>query len=120
MTTENQNINTTQDPEWKFENDDDKDSGIETKRYNNGQILKRAKLSDGRMAVARRLKGFDAREIQKQIAGDAHKYQAAVMARCLTIDDKKVVIEDIEQLWLDDYTTVVSIARINFSTTQNA
>jgi hypothetical protein len=117
MTIENQN---QQDLEWKFENDDDKELGIETKRYDNGQIMKRAKLSDGRTAVARRLKGFDAREIQKQLNGDANNYRDAVIARCLTINEQKVVVEDVIQMWMDDYNTVLALASINFSSTQTA
>lgn len=118
MTTENQNI--AIEPEWIFETDDDKELGIETRRYSNGQIMKRAKLSDGRTAVARRLKGFDVREIQKVMGNDSGKYQNAVIARCLTIDDAKVVIEDVEQMWMDDYNTILALASINFSSTQNA
>lgn len=108
------------DPVWKFENDDDKEMGIETRRYDNGQIMKRAKLSDGRIAVARRLKGFDSREIQKVIGSDANKYRDAVIARCITINEQKVVIEDVEQMWMDDYNTVLALATINFSSTQTA
>lgn len=116
---ENEN-QTNQDPEWFFETDDEKESGIETKKYDNGSILKRVKLSDGRVAVCRRLKGFDMQEITRQMAGKAENYQNAVMARSITIDEQKIVVDDITQVWMDDYTLLLSIASINFPSTRTA
>jgi hypothetical protein len=109
----------TNTPEWKIENDDDKTFGIETKRYPNGQIMKRCKLSDGRIAEAKRLKGSDAKEVSRLTGGEAEGYQDAIIAKCLTIDGKAIVPEDVQDMWMDDRTKVTMLAAINFPSAQN-
>lgn len=113
-----QTVNT--EPTWKYETDDDKDLGIETQRYENGQIMKRVKLSDGRYAVARRLKGRDANSVRRITAGDEGKYSEAIAVQCIKIDDKALVIEDLADMWMDDYQSIMSIATINFPITRTA
>lgn len=104
--------------EWIFENETDKELGIETCHYENGQVCKRARLSDGRLAQSRKLKGADAKEINRIVSGNSEKYQLAIAAKCLMVDDKPVTVEDIEELWMDDYNTVMVLAAVNFPTTQ--
>lgn len=121
MTIENQNQQTVPDNDgWFYADDADKEMGIETKTYDNGQKMKRGTLSDGRKVMVKRLKGFDAQEIRRQLDGKSENYQGAVIARSTTINDQKIVIEDLNSLWLDDYTKIAAMSDINFPTTQNA
>lgn len=106
--------------EWIFENETDKELGIETCHYENGQVCKRARLSDGRWAESRKLKGSDAKEINRIVAGVSERYQLAIAAKCLKLDDKPVTVEDIEDMWMDDYNTVMVLAAVNFPIAQNA
>ncbi len=109
----------TNEPQWATESESDRLFEIETKRYENGQILKRCKLSDGRVAESRRLKGNDGRQIKRLTDGKEEEYQSAVVVMCVTIDGKKVTIEEIQDLWLDDYTKLIMLASANFLSTQN-
>lgn len=107
-----------QDPKWQFENDDDKELGIETIRYHNGGLSKRSKLSDGSTVLVRRLKGFDIDEVQRQLGTDKSiGYQTLMIARCATIEDKKITPEEVRQLWADDYQKLITMASINFPMT---
>lgn len=100
--------------EFYFESEEDETLGIETAHYDNGSSVKKAKLSDGRIAKCRRLKGRDQRLIQRLIANDKDKYQLALMSVAITIDDKPVVMEDFENLWMNDYTVCMGLSLINF------
>ena len=113
------NQNNTQ-PEWKSETEEDKLFGIETKRYQNGQVMKRCTLSDGRIAEARRLKGSDGREVSRLTNGEQEKYQKAIIALSVTISGEAIVIEDLDAMWLDDVTKITMLASINFPSAQNA
>lgn len=119
MSDETNNENNLPEPDWKFEDDADKEMGIETKRYPNGQVLKRCKLSDGREAVARRLKGNDGREVSRLTAGEQDKYRVAIAAMCVTVNGEKVTPEEIDDLWFDDVTRITMLASINFPIAQN-
>jgi hypothetical protein len=113
-----QNQNT--EPQWQFENDTDKELGIETITYPNGARSKRCKLSDGKEVVTRMLKGKDAKDIQRLTDKDAEKFQHAIIAVSTKIDDKAIVIEELDELWYADYTKILAMASINFPTTQSA
>lgn len=104
----------TDGKEWKFENDDDKQFGIQTWEGPKGEKQKRAKLSDGRIAIVKMLKGKDVKDVQRQTGGNTDKFQSAVLAMSLTVDDQKMVIEEIEELWFGDFTKLMTMATINF------
>jgi hypothetical protein len=54
------------------------------------------------------------------MGGVAERYQLAVMAQCTLIDDKPVIMEELEDLWMNDYTLISTMAAINFPITQTA
>lgn len=110
---------TPEKSEWVFENEKDDLFKVETKRYDNGQVMKRCTLSDGRVAISRKLKGSDLKEVRRLTGGDSEKYQNAIVAKCVTLDDKPITIEEIDDLWMDDATKIVMMASINFPSTQN-
>lgn len=119
MSAENQNEVPVTEEGWGYANDNDKLLGIESKEYDNGQRMRRSKLSDGRIAVARRLKGKDGDEIQRMISGNADKYKDAVIAKCVTIDGNPIVMEDLSEMWLEDVNAITMLASVNFPSTQN-
>ena len=121
MSTENnqqQTPATEQQPfdTWHFTSEEDKAMGIETCLYENGGISKRCTLSDGRTAVCRRLKGKD-RSLIKRICGDQKdKFEDALIAVSTKIDDKDIVMEDLDALWFDDAMTLQTMATtLNFT-----
>lgn len=103
---------------WVFESEEDKLLGIETWQGATGEKEKRVSLSDGRTAVARRLKGKDAHFVQRHTDGNPEKFQDAIMALCITIDGEKIIMEELEEMWYDDFTKLQAIAAINFPTTR--
>lgn len=120
MSIEQPNNNTPGEDKWEFASEEDQVLGIETCRYENGQTLKRVKLSDGRIAIARRMKGKDAKFINRKTGGDTEKFQNAMASECVEIDGKKLTPEELDELWYEDYTNIMSIASVNFSLTQKA
>lgn len=114
MSTENQKSL----KEWFYESDTDEVLGIETIIYENGGKCKRCTLSDGRVAQARRLKAKDAIAIKRITGNEEDKYKNAVICESTTIDDKKIIIEDIDEMWHDDYIRMSSMSLINFPSPQ--
>lgn len=109
-------IETPVKSDWFYADDNEKEMGIETIEYENGGKSKRVTLSDGRVAISRRLKGKDREQIKRLAGGDgAGKMQDAVIALSTKINDKDMVMEDLDTLWYDDVTKVQTIAlSINF------
>jgi hypothetical protein len=100
---------------YHFEDAQDETMEIWTKNYENGSKTKRCALSDGRIANCRRLKGKDNALIQRLTNSDSAKVQLAVAALSTQIDDKDVVIEDLEGLWYNDFTKILAMSSsINF------
>lgn len=101
--------------EWFIESEADETMGIETFHYDNGAITKRCKLKDGRVAVCHLLKGKDRVNISRITGGDASKAQDAIVALATKINDKPIVIEDMDNMWFNDFTKVQMMATsINF------
>lgn len=103
---------------WYFDDKADKAMGIETYRYDNESISKRCTLSDGRKAVCRRLKGKDRHLINRLVENSTDKggtYKDAVTAVSTKIDDKDIVIEDLDSLWFNDLINIQTMAStLNF------
>lgn len=55
-------------------------------------------LSDGRKAEFHPFKGKHTREAQKISNGDTSKMIFAMMAVCVTIDDKPIMMEDLDDM----------------------
>lgn len=101
--------------DWFFEHEQDEDMGIETIHYANGGISKRCKLRDGRLAVSHLLKGKDIAIVKRITGGDSSKFQSAVVALSTKINDKSIVIEDVDELWFNDASKINTMASaINF------
>ena len=117
MTTNNQNTSST---EWFFEDENEKELGIETQNYDNGNKVKRAKLSDGRVAVARELLGKDMKHVDRICNGNKDEYLPALMSVAVKIYDAdgkelKFVMEDMDNMKGKDYTKIKMIATsLNF------
>lgn len=101
--------------EWFVESEADETMGIETFHYENGAITKRCKLKNGSVAVCNLLKGKDRTNISRITGGDATKAQDAIIALATKINDKPIVIEDMDNLWFNDFTKIQMMATsINF------
>lgn len=107
---------TQKEPKWFYEDDTDKELGIETLVSDGGNKSKRCTLTDGRIAVVQRLKARDLKMIRRQMGGEADKFQEAVIAASVTINNEKVIIEEMDDIWMDDYTKILAMASINFPT----
>jgi hypothetical protein len=94
------------DPQWVVANDNDALFGIETIEYPNGGKCKRATLSDGRVAVVRRLKGSDKKSIDRITNGNSEDVQDAMAVVATKIGDQSIVIEDLREMWFDDSTLI--------------
>ena len=91
---------------------------ILTKNYDNGNIVKKAPLKNGRTAIVRELTGADVL-VAQEIAGDKDKrgrrYQLAVAALATKVDGVQVVLEDLLAMKASDMTKISSAsALLNF------
>lgn len=105
---------------WFFENDTDKTAGIETVKYENGNIAKRVKLSTGQYAVARELKGKDMKKVQQISKGNQEDYLPALMITSVHLEDEagkkeNITLEELDEMRGKDYNLIQTIAaEINF------
>lgn len=101
---------------WYFDSKTDETMGIETYRYDNGGISKRCKLSDGKEAVCHRLKGKDRLTVKRACGNDKEKFEDALIAVCTKINDKGIVLEDLDSMWFNDVLTIQTMAStLNFT-----
>jgi hypothetical protein len=88
---------------------------IETKRYENGSIVKRITLSDKRIAEVRELKGWEMEESAKFHENKANQVTMGVAALCTKIDGKNVVFEDLKFMKGKDWNKIkYAAAELNF------
>lgn len=71
-------------------------------------------LSTGQEAKLQEFKGKHVMEAQKIIGTDQSKFLPAVIAQCVTIADKKIVLEDIEEMHGPDYLKLLTLVGENF------
>jgi len=114
MTNTNQPKN-----EWYFEDENDKELGIETQSYDNGNLVKRATLSDGRIAIVRELKGKDMKLVDKVSDGKKDEYLSALMHVATKIHDGDketgITLEELDELKGKDHTKLKIMATtLNF------
>lgn len=103
------------EPVLTFENEGDEVLGIQTKTYPNGNKVKQITLSDGRIATVRTLFGRDNVEITRRLDGKEEKYENALMSVAVKIDDKDLVIEDLDDIPFKDYNKIkIANSRLNF------
>lgn len=98
-----------------FENDTEKEMGIETVDYPNGNRTKQLTLSTGQKAVVRELFGRDNKELIRRAAGDIDNYQNAQLSIAVTLDGQRLIIEDIDAMKQKDLSKLmVANAALNF------
>ena len=77
--------------------------------------MKEITLPSGKTATIREGKGIDSQKAMKICGGDSGRYLTALMAVLCDIDGKGVVMEDIEQLSLKDYNSLLAeFTEVNF------
>lgn len=108
---------TTPDANGYFFNSEEEFSlDIKTKEYPNGSQIKEVVLPKSKkVAVIRELKAKDSEKIAAICGDDSAKYQKAVITLATKIDNASVVIEEIDEMSLSDYTRLQAAnAFINF------
>lgn len=98
-----------------FENSEEQAIGVETKVYDNGNLVKRAKLSNGKVAVIRELLGKDNKDIFKTIGDKSDGFLNASIACATKIDDQPVLMEDIDFMKMKDVNKLTAMHQaLNF------
>ena len=101
--------------DWYSESENDLALSIETKKYSNGNLVKRCFLSDGRVAICRELTGADCVESDKISQSKQELVYSAMMALSAKIDDKPVVLEDLLQMKAKDFNRIkIMTVTLNF------
>lgn len=104
-----------------FQDHDEYEMGVETKEYESGSRIKRFKLSDGTECITRKLRGRDSVDAQEK-AGKNKKgemnqarYMLICAAKATKFNDKELLPEELENLWLSDFNKVTAVnAFLNF------
>lgn len=98
-----------------FENEDDKTLGIETANYDNGGKVKRITLSTGEIALVRKLKGSDMRQVDMITGTKRENALPALMAVATKINDRPIVMEELDNFWAPDYNKIkMAVTELNF------
>lgn len=122
MATENTEIiypTTTDADGFYYEDEVDEARDIQTKEYENGNLIKKVKLSRGKVAIVRELMSSDVSKAY-QLAGAKNKEDrrvvAAMISLAVTIDEKPVMMEDVlDTMKAKDYMRLASAnAALNF------
>jgi len=96
---------------------DEEISGILTKDYENGSAVKKVTLSNGSVAVVRKLRGRDFIETKKSIQSDSTMdFETVNMSQATEIDGKRQPPEYfLDNLFQSDYAKVmVTYGSLNF------
>lgn len=107
----------TKKEKFFFETKEEESVGIATMIYPNGNKIKKVKLTNGREAIVRMLKGKDFVETQKLIQDNkAIDFQTANMSRAITFDNGTEPPEYfLNDLFQEDYSTLlVAYGSLNF------
>jgi hypothetical protein len=77
--------------------------------------MKEISLPSGKTATIKEGKGKDSQLALRMCGGDSSKYLSALMSVLCEIDGAKLVMEDIEELPLRDYNTLMAeFSELNF------
>jgi len=98
-------------------NEEDELLGIESKTYENDKEVKRVILSKGRKAIIRELAAWEMEDTGKVVKNEKNGDGTlmAIAAAATTIDDKKIVFEDVKFMKAKDWTKIkTAVARLNF------
>lgn len=108
---------TPNDEGFYYATEDEQSLGITTKDYDNGSTVKQVTLSDGAVAIVRRLKGRDFVDTKKAVQNNnSLDFETVNMAQGTTIDGKKHPPEYfLDDLYQVDYSKVMAaFASVNF------
>lgn len=99
-----------------FETENEEIMGIQTKEYENGNLVKKVPLRKGKFATVREL---DRKELRKvyEIAGgnDKDRLVSALIAMSTKIDDQELIMEDVLEYKAKDYSRLSLAAQaLNF------
>jgi aspartate/glutamate racemase len=83
-----------------FENDEEMTVGVMTKKYENGNIVKRVIFPDGKTAIVRELTGKDQKLINRFSNQDEEKIMLAGVTVATTVDGKQETYEFFEAMKL--------------------
>lgn len=101
---------------YQFLDETDEAMGIASKKYENGNEVKRIKLSDGRIATVRELPAWEMEESEKFHENKANQVTMGVATMCTQIDGKNVAFEDLKFMKGKDWNKIkVACATLNFS-----
>lgn len=95
--------------------DEDKELTPEQKEAKELRKENKVKLSDGRIAQVSELYGSHAVSAQARCEGDKEIYTKCLIADAVTIDGKKIVMEDVDTIPLKDFNAIFVIhSELNF------
>lgn len=99
-----------------FETENEEVMEIQTKEYENGNLIKKVPLRKGRFAIVREL---DRKELKKvyEIAGgnDKDRLSASLIAMSAKIDDQELIMEEVLEYKAKDYSRLSMAAQaLNF------
>ncbi|MFA7616912.1 MAG: hypothetical protein WCY16_10070 [Weeksellaceae bacterium] len=100
-----------------FVSPEEEEQGIKTRDYKNGSAVKQMTLSNGKIALIRKLKGRDFVETKKRIQNDnTLDFETANMSVAVSIDGKQEPVEFyLDDLWQGDYAKLmIAYSGLNF------
>jgi len=105
----------TEEVLYIYKDEDDKESGIETGTYPNGNMVKRFKISGDRIVVVRELKGFDMMRIDDVVSKSKEEYMPVFFHFAVKIDGLQVPIEDFANFKGKDFNKIkIQVLSLNF------
>lgn len=112
---ENQTYPKQTEDGYFFESAEHEAISLETKIHENSRPVHRVKLSDGRVAVIRKLKGKDVELTNRIHQGDDKLVIPSIIAVATTIDGENKVMEDFLEMDAPDYNKIRQAnLRLNF------
>lgn len=102
---------------YYYASQEEEELAVKTKKYENGSATKTLKLSDGREAVVRKLRGRDFVETKKRVQNDNQiDFDTVNMSQAVEIEGKKQPPEYyLDDLFQNDYASlIVAYASLNF------
>jgi hypothetical protein len=98
-----------------FENEEEMTVGVTTKKYENGNVVKRVVFPDGKIAIVRELTGKDQKLINRFSGQDEEKIMLAGVTVATMIDGKAETYEFFEAMKLKFLNRLVFCFReLNF------
>lgn len=101
---------------FQYLDESDETMTVETKTYENGNVVKRVTLSDGRKAIVRELKAWETEEeASKFHQNNKTMVEMAIATIATKINDQPVIFEDIREMKAKDWNKIkYASALVNF------